>query len=304
MDINTWRARIGTFPNGGFKIGAIRGAMNASTAKSLILCVIVLSTILKLANDVELNPGPPKQNPQPESASNMRQTRLSELKGGNSYTNEDIMRTHQDMRTEMSNNTKTLKEEFTRFKTEINMKFEDLKSNYDTKIAELSVENEKLNGKVGELEEKLERFSRKRNVILRDSENSVTGKSFTEQAKYVRTFLENRLKISKETCDKMTLETVKKIGDNVVLVQFAKFGDKIDVLRASKVLKDVKEASVSEDFSQAVREKRRLLIPQMISARDEGKKAFLRGDKLIIDGDTYTCDGSGTGELVAVHTEK
>ena len=47
---------------------------------------------------------------------------------------------------------------------------------------------------------------------------------------------------------------------------------------------------VGEDFSDRVRKERALLFPFMKQAFDSGKKAFLKYDKLSIDGQTFTYD--------------
>ena len=47
---------------------------------------------------------------------------------------------------------------------------------------------------------------------------------------------------------------------------------------------------VGEDFSERVRKQRALLFPFMKQAFDSGKKAFLKYEKLSIDGKTFTYD--------------
>ena len=68
-----------------------------------------------------------------------------------------------------------------------------------------------------------------------------------------------------------------------------------------KVKKLPKESTikVSEDFNQRTRQARRLLYPRLKQAKEQGKRAFLRGDKLYIDDDTLTVNFEN--QIVSVH---
>ena len=73
-----------------------------------------------------------------------------------------------------------------------------------------------------------------------------------------------------------------------IIVKFLHFKDRQLIFHtAIKKLKST-PYRVSEDFSKRVREIRKKLWPHLKEAREQGKKAFLRFDKLIIEGDTYT----------------
>lgn len=83
-------------------------------------------------------------------------------------------------------------------------------------------------------------------------------------------------------------------GPRPVIVRFLRWKSRMKVLdEARSTLTKESPVKVGEDFSAIVRETRRKLIPRMVEARKQGKKASLRYDKLLIDGTLYTLSPSG-----------
>lgn len=82
--------------------------------------------------------------------------------------------------------------------------------------------------------------------------------------------------------------------DRPIVVKFLHWRQRQEVIdQARFLLKDsIDGYRVAEDFSYAVREKRKLLYPKMKTARDDGKRASMRGDKLLIEGVFYEVDSS------------
>ena len=50
---------------------------------------------------------------------------------------------------------------------------------------------------------------------------------------------------------------------------------------------------IGEDYSQEVRDTRKKLIPELVKAKNDGKRAHLRYDKLVIDSVTYKLGTDG-----------
>ena len=74
-----------------------------------------------------------------------------------------------------------------------------------------------------------------------------------------------------------------------VIVRFQDFSDK--VWKASWSFKD-KHVHVREDFTEAIRNRRNILLPVLKAAKRDPKtqRCTLRGDKLILDGIKYTAE--------------
>ena len=66
-----------------------------------------------------------------------------------------------------------------------------------------------------------------------------------------------------------------------IMIKFLRYKDKMDVLGKAKDLKGTK-IYVNEDYTEAVRLKRKELIPAMKAARERGDIAYIRHDKLIV----------------------
>lgn len=65
-----------------------------------------------------------------------------------------------------------------------------------------------------------------------------------------------------------------------IVARFLRFKDKVAVLERAKKLKGT-NIFINEDFTEAVRQKRRDLLPALRAAREKGKIAYLRYGKLI-----------------------
>lgn len=66
-----------------------------------------------------------------------------------------------------------------------------------------------------------------------------------------------------------------------IVVKFHRIKDRDTVLRSAKKLKGTR-IYINEDYPEAVRQKRKELLPKMREARQRGDIAFLRYDKLVI----------------------
>ena len=92
------------------------------------------------------------------------------------------------------------------------------------------------------------------------------------------------------------------VNSRPIIAKFLLFKDKDRVLRNAYKLKDT-PFSISEDFYDATREKRKMLFPHLKKAKDAGKRAFLKVDALHIDGSVFHVVGdvvqnSKTGQQI------
>ena len=82
-----------------------------------------------------------------------------------------------------------------------------------------------------------------------------------------------------------------KVGSaRPIVAKFCFFQDKLCVKRSAYDKLKNSPFRVSDQFPQAVREKRAILKPYLDKAKKDGKSANLSFDKLIINGKSYTVD--------------
>lgn len=104
-------------------------------------------------------------------------------------------------------------------------------------------------------------------------------------------------KVQELLCDKLgytetnlpEMERVHRMGPKKkgsirpIVARFAHFKEKEAVRKSAGPLKG-STFGLSEQFPKLVHEQRKMLIPHMVEARKQGKKAFLVADKLYVDG--------------------
>ena len=76
------------------------------------------------------------------------------------------------------------------------------------------------------------------------------------------------------------------ISPRPIICGFSNYKRKEEVLQNRKNLKD-SDISIQEDFSRETRATRQKLIPYMLEARKDGKRAYLNYTKLRIEGDVF-----------------
>lgn len=177
--------------------------------------------------------------------------------------------------------------------TQQKLEFKQLEDNITKRINENTNEKfEKINQKTQEIEQKLEkqelklefleRQLNKKNIIFFGLEKE-NEKHYQELEKKIVEFLKDKLRI---TCDNTELESIRRLGkkgDNPrpIAVTFTTLGKKIQILNNKKLL-DETSYYIKEDFSKKVLEKRKSLQDELKRLRNEGKRAVLKFDKIII----------------------
>lgn len=105
-------------------------------------------------------------------------------------------------------------------------------------------------------------------------------------------FIENEMKIENGKNDKK-IQRAHRVGRynaskvRPIVAKFAFFPDRERVRKAASNLRG-KPFGISEQFPREIMETRRKLVPIMKKARDDGKEAILKVDKLYIDKRLYT----------------
>lgn len=125
----------------------------------------------------------------------------------------------------------------------------------------------------------------KQNNLIFDGIEESPSEVWTESERKIKKVLSEKLHLQHD----IELERVYRTGKQVdgkdrprsIIVKFQKNKDKFEVLQKTKCLKGT-NIFINEDYTEAVRLRRKELLPKMKAARDRGDIAFLRHDKLII----------------------
>lgn len=139
-------------------------------------------------------------------------------------------------------------------------------------------------------QEYLEGLSRRNNVVI-DGIPETPGESWVESEEKVKEILKQKLQLQRE----IDIERAYRIGKpepdrerpRSIVVKFLHFKDKTAVMQRAKNLKGTR-IFINEDYTDAVRLKRKELMPKLKAAREKGEIAYLRHDKLIIRPRTST----------------
>ncbi|XP_070556495.1 uncharacterized protein [Ptychodera flava] len=175
---------------------------------------------------------------------------------------------------------------------------------------DLIEENKKLTQRIETLEREtlgLHNQTCRNNLIIRGIQEA-QGETWEDCENAVRVMLKTELDI--EQADNDTVIAIerahrlnvkmKRGSPRPVIVKFLSYKTRSAVLqKARSVLKKDSPIFVTEDLPPVVRQARKKLIPFLVKARDEGKRAILSYDKLLIDGRKYKLD-SGSNELTPI----
>lgn len=128
----------------------------------------------------------------------------------------------------------------------------------------------------------LEGQSRRNNLVF-DGIMESPGETWAETEEKVKKVLAEKLQLKKDTELERAHRTGKPGGDRPrpIVVRFLRYKDRSTILQHTKNLKGSK-IYINEDYTDAVRRKRKELMPDLRAARERGDIAYLRHDKLII----------------------
>ena len=135
----------------------------------------------------------------------------------------------------------------------------------------------------------LESQQRRNNIVV-DGIPESPNEKWSDSEEKVRKMIQEKLHLDQSN---ICLERVHRTGKprtltedttntrpRTIVVKFLRFKDREAVLQRAKQLKGT-NIYLNEDFPEAVRQKRKELLPAMRAARDRGDIAYLRYDKLI-----------------------
>lgn len=166
----------------------------------------------------------------------------------------------------------------------------------------LSKQSEKINSlekKIAGLEEsnrKLERLTRKNNIVIFKA-----GYSEGDLIEFAKDFLNSNLELNLDT---FVFDNVFLIGNNdqdtkcrPLLVKFISFMVKKTVLKNCYKLKNT-GIGITDDLSSEDREERRVLIQHLKIARDNQKTAYIKRNKLYIEGKVHTYEEFAVDNII------
>lgn len=130
----------------------------------------------------------------------------------------------------------------------------------------------------------LENQSRRNNILI-DGVPDNKQESWSQCEKKVREILKDKLKLDPL---KIEIERSHRNGKyqedgrpRPIVAKLLRYKDKEVIMQRAKYLKR-SNIFINEDFSDAVRQKRKELLPEMRAARERGNVAFLRFDQLVV----------------------
>lgn len=190
--------------------------------------------------------------------------------------NNDLLQTI--LRSIQESNDKQTKE----LKTYINHEIEEIKqviNQEKEKFSKLEEKYEELESKYKKLKESL----KKNNIIIFGLQYK-TGSLLD----YTLTKLNTHLEITLNSSDINNIYTIGKRQENKpIIVQFTSFLQKLNVLRNCRKLKNT-GITISEDLTPEGREELSILRSHLIKARSKNFSAYIRGNKLYVNGEIYT----------------
>lgn len=272
VDVGTWRARIGSWAG---KVRVARRSLMASNGATVstintVLCAAVIA-ILLIIGGVELNPGPTTTTDEKLDAIMAKVEKLDS----------------------MEENVLMIKNQMSCVETKVNF-LESKISDMEVTIESLSTANSDLIKQLNAMSRKedyLENQSRRNNLVFRGLREKEGGnESWRDCEELILDVTRNVLGVAIQASD---IERAHRVAGGkyprAIVVKFLSFKKREEVFRNKKQLKG-KTITINEDFSQRVLEDRRVLIPEMMSARADGWDAVVTFDKLKVNGRVYRVD--------------
>lgn len=151
-------------------------------------------------------------------------------------------------------------------------------------VEELKMEVQVCRKEIKEIQNK----ERKLNFVIKGIQEE-KEESDDETVSKVKTFLQNKLGVQMEGVNKayrMGRYSQQRKYHRIIMVKCQNENFKKNVLQMKGKLKG-SQIYIEEDYSKEVREVRRKLFEKAVLERKEGKIAYVKFNKLIIDGETY-----------------
>ena len=317
VDICVYRARIGTFLMPNKSRNRMSVLCVSKGAVSLCLRTLVaLSLLLVVSGSVEVNPGPGTQRQNSQNSQNSQvstrqrtlsfaqatsgstgDTRRLSVQGnhGEKESTGEIMTFLNTMKLDLASQNKQVMTDINSLSSKIDSVDNSIKE-LRTENECLKQENEKMRHQVSTLTTKidnLEGHSRRNNLRIHGIEGTLNERWDVCEEK-VRNFIKNDLNLPE--CENVENERAHRLKSRnhdkcTIIVKFNRYKDREQILRAAAETLDKGSAcSVQQDYTDRVKTARRELGKLMIDARNNGKYASIRHDKLIIQNNVYRYD--------------
>ena len=134
--------------------------------------------------------------------------------------------------------------------------------------------------------------------------DTADGRASEDCSKIVLDFCTDTLQMP-EAQDSLKLDRAHRIGrynpskKRPIVVKFNYHQDKLSVKRRANDLLKNSDFGVSDQFPKPIQDRRRKLIPIMIKAKNEGKRAVLSYDKLYVNNVLITADSVPEPEVMS-----
>lgn len=160
-----------------------------------------------------------------------------------------------------------------------------------TEIDNIRQENRELKGKVEKQQERiesLEREIRRKNLIFRGVQDS--GKEDAKDTK--RKVIEVIRQIGVEIDPETDIDEIMRMGriqtgrTRPIIMKMTTREKKFEILKHAKELQGTK-IWIDEDYPREIQEERRQLIAKLRELKDQGHRAKIRYNKLIVNGEIY-----------------
>ena len=255
-----------------FLFNSLNGVVprNPLSLHNLVCIAFIIHGVLLCAGDIKINPGP------------------TNTRAGASKDLSDDSNILQEIRTGL----KALNSKMDKVLEEIT----EIKQRVDTlemSNAELKLENTNLRKLIEDVTinaDKSEAQNRRSNLIIHGIPDS-KNETWEETESKLKTFLKQDLDID---ADDVSFERVHRLPSYAevrpVIAKLTRYKDKENVLRVWRKKDPKPDIRIAEDFTKRIRTIRTKLVPHMLKAREAGKRASLRYDKLVIDGKTFMYD--------------
>ena len=271
--------------------------------------------LLLRSGSVEVNPGPPKAAPQTRQGSASRgasvdrgvdktQTTDAGATSGTGLagTSGETVRDDPSLRDIMTmlvslnskfDNMQSDIQEVKRSNEQMKTEIEGIKET----VHDLKAENDRLRKQTTDMQERLDTLTLKADDLeCRSKRNNVIfyglhrpdGETGQDCEDALQDFLTDKLELSR-TIEFDRVHRLNSKPNSPVIARCTYFKDKNAILKARYKLKG-SNIFLGEDFSVRVREIRKKLGPHLKAARDQGKRATMIFDHLLINGKKYTLD--------------
>lgn len=192
----------------------------------------------------------------------------------------------------MNNNNRELKEEIQFLKEELKkdrQEREEEKKRWREEVDGLRKELKSVKNQI----QRMERKDREKKIVIKGMEENESGEKTGE---IVEEMLKKDLNLSG-----IRIGKTERIGAKVrgrirpILVELERMDDKINVMKSKKKLKGTR-IYLDDDMTREERERKKKLLKMMWVERNRNKNAYVRGDRVVVEGEEYMLIEGERGE--------